>query len=286
MGSRPLRQFYGERAPIVVSGDPADVVEPWRRHRERFVTMLSSLDDAAWSTTTRCDDWDAKQVVNHLATADAFWMASLKGAATGAPTTFLADFDPATTPNQVIAAMGDEESAVVLERFEQATIAFIKTAESLADEHWSETAESPLGHVTARLALAHAHWDSWLHERDILLPLGREPELHSDELVVATWYSLAAAGLQGGLVDDFGEAVDGPGEPIEATLQFDDLPDVCLSLSVTDRAAVTIGAVDPARQSSGSAVDLVEAFTGRRPAAGLPLDGPLLDQLERAREIL
>ncbi len=286
MGTRPLRQFYGEPAPIEVSGDPDDVAGPWRRHRERFTAVLASLDEAEWHAITRCDDWDARQVVNHLATADSFWTASLNGAAAGSATSFLDGFDPTSTPDQIIAAMADDPPAAVLERFATTTTALMEAVESLSADAWSRTGESPLGHVPARLALAHAHWDSWLHERDILVPLGKIPETHPDEILVSAWYSLAAAGLQGGLVGGFGEAIDGPDQPIEATLQFEDLPDTSLSIRVTDRVAVEIGPDDPALQSNGSAVDLIEAFTGRRPTIGLPLDGALLDQLARAREIL
>lgn len=288
MASRPVRQFYGEQAPIQVSGSADDVVEPWRRHRERFVTVLAGLDQDDWYATTRCDDWDVRQVLNHLATADAFWMASLNGAATGEPTTFLDGFDPGSTPNQVIASLEEDPPDVVLDRFEEATAAFIATAESLDTEHWSETAESPLGHVTARLALAHAHWDSWLHERDILLPLGEVPEEHLDEILIAAWYSLAAAGLQGGLVDDWGPALDGPSEPIEATLRFDDLPGTSLSLRVTDHVDVRIDDPDDSGRATdaGRAVEFVDAFTGRRTIEDSPVAADLREHITRAGQIL
>lgn len=283
---RPLRQFYGERAPVYVSGDPDDVVVPWRRHRERFATELRDLTSEDWYRPTRCDGWDARQVVNHLATADDFWMASLLGASAGVPTEFLRDFDPTSSPGQIIEPMAEDTPDMVLERFEAGTTAFIEVAEGLETAHWSETAESPLGHVPARLALAHAHWDSWLHERDILLPLGREPERDPDEVLIATWYALAAAGLQGGLVGDFGDAADGPTEPIDAVLSFADLPARSLRLRVTDTAHIDVSPPDPSAQSAGSAVELVEAFTGRRPVADLPLDQPVLDHLGRAGQIL
>ena len=82
MGDRPLRQYYGTRAPMTVSGGPDDVVVPWRRHRERFSAELAGLDESEWYVESRCDGWDMRQVVNHLSTADAFWMASLLGATT------------------------------------------------------------------------------------------------------------------------------------------------------------------------------------------------------------
>ena len=289
MGDRPLRQYYGTRAPMTVSGGPDDVVVPWRRHRERFSAELAGLDESEWYVESRCDGWDMRQVVNHLSTADAFWMASLLGATTATPTTFLDDFDPDSTPGEVIASIADDDPETVLTRFEEATVAFIGTVDMLEAEHWSETAESPVGHVTARLALGHALWDSWLHERDILIPLGRKPELHADEVLVATWYSLAIGGLQGGLVDDWGPADTGPEAPVEASLRFGDLPEVTLEIRVTDRAEVSIIAADaPGAGAAGSAVALVEAFTGREPIGDIEIeiDDGLRAHFTRAGAIL
>lgn len=43
---------------------------------------------------------------------------------------------------------------------------------SLEAVDWEALAEAPPGHITVSAVTHHALWDSWIHERDVLLPLG------------------------------------------------------------------------------------------------------------------
>jgi uncharacterized protein (TIGR03083 family) len=285
MGTRPLRQYYDPGAKVFVADDLGPVIEPWVHHRRRFVDELARLDDDQWDTRTRCTDWTAQDVLSHLVTADGFWMASLVGAASGTPTAYLSDFDPASTPEALVDAMRTMTPAEVLGQFRAATDSFIGTIRGLDDEAWSATGESPIGHVTARLALAHALWDSWLHERDILVPLGVAVPVERDELLVCTWYTLTMGAVQGGLLHDAAPVGPGLDAPIDVTLRFDDLPDDPLHLTVGEEVRLERGGPDCIEV--GSAVDLVETYTGRRgtdTVAALP--DPLAAQLRRALQIL
>lgn len=284
MAARPLRQFYGDEAVLAAPGAPEAVYEPWARHRTRFISELGQLDDAQWASTTRCDDWDAVGLLWHLITADQFWTASILSGSAGNPTSFLAGFDPTTTPGAISESARKESATETLEAMVEVDDTFRAAVEAVEPDQWELPAESPIGHVPVRLALAHAFWDSWLHERDILVPLGLAPDPEPDELWNATWYSLVAAAAQGGLIGDEGALAAGPDEPFSVRVTFDEFPDRTLELSVDTGVSVT----ETGEQGAdiGSALELVEYFTGRTdtPAPALPTE--LAAHLGRARQIL
>src|SRR5262245_5847413 len=114
MGSRPIRQYYDRAPDVVIDDDFGPDFDTWHRHRERFVAAVSALDEDQWKATTRCTEWDAKDVLCHLITADMFWVVSL-GAAIGdtPPTRYLETFDPSTTPGQLIGPMREQSYEAV-----------------------------------------------------------------------------------------------------------------------------------------------------------------------------
>jgi hypothetical protein len=202
------------------------------------------------------------------------------------PTTYISGFDPATGTDALIAPMLDLPPTEILERFTAGSETLISTVEKFHGDDWDARCEAPFGHLSARLVLGHAFWDSWLHERDILEPLGLAPVVEPDEALAALWYTLVVAGLQGGLLEDEEPTGPGPEHPIDVTLLFDGLPDdplrVEIDTGVRIRRARQQGAV-----AAGSAVDLVERTTGRahsQSTASLPSD--LAGQLHRAAQIL
>ncbi len=65
MSPRPLRQFYGHDRTLVIEGI-GEPVEPFRRHRARFLGALHGLSEGEWESTTRCDAWDAKAVARQI----------------------------------------------------------------------------------------------------------------------------------------------------------------------------------------------------------------------------
>jgi uncharacterized protein (TIGR03083 family) len=285
MGSRALRQYYDEDVRIEVDDELGPLIEPWLRHRQRFVERLGALSDDQWAAETRCDGWDARDVISHLITADGFWVVSLVGASAGAPTSYLADFDPTATPAALVEPMRAMPTSEVFQQFREGTDSFVDTVNRLDSEVWSATGESPLGQVSTRLVLAHAFWDSWLHERDIFVPLDLDQAAERDELALATWYALVMGAVQGGLLDDPNPTGPGLTEPLDVSLAFDDLPGLPLRLVVDREIRVERGGSDAL--PSGSALDLVETYTGRRaePTNGT-LPPALTAHLQRALQIL
>jgi uncharacterized protein (TIGR03083 family) len=292
MGTRPLRQYYvrdGE-APLPVVVDPGFglVIEPWRRHRARFLDELRALDDADWGRATRCEDWSVREVIGHLVVVDGYFPLPLTAARDRTPpTTYLAGFDPSSSTDDLVAATTSMSVGELLDQYVAVTDAMVTLVDSFAPADWDVRCESPLGHLPARFVLGHAFWDSWLHEYDILTQLDRAPAFVDDELLGATWFSLWFAGLQGGIVDDPDPVGPGPEAPIECCLRFSDLPDRALHVAVgTPADGVRVMACGPDHRpvDAGRAVDVVEGLAGRAPVTpavdALPED--LAAQLQRA----
>ncbi|MDP1820606.1 MAG: hypothetical protein Q8K58_12055 [Acidimicrobiales bacterium] len=63
---------------------------------------------------------------------------------------------------------------------------------------WSAMAEAPLGHVPAHLSVNHFLFDSWVHEYDLMLPRGEQPQLEQAEVEAVIPYVLALAGVATG----------------------------------------------------------------------------------------
>jgi hypothetical protein len=120
-------------------------------------------------------------------------------------------------------------------------------------------AEAPPGHIAISAVAHHALWDSWVHERDILLPLGIAADLATDEIVACLRYVAALAPAF---------AVNHrPGRRGTLTIEVTD-PSIAITLDIGVRVVVTSGtggAVD--LQLTGDAVELLEALSIRRPLA-------------------
>lgn len=285
MGDRPVRQYYdGVVLDVEDVGDPR---EPWVRHRRRLLEQLGTLDDEQWHATTRCTEWDARGAVSHLVTVDQFWVLTLGNARDRqAPTTFLREFDPSTATEALVGPLLELSPAELLERFSASTDALVDLVGAFDADDWASLGESPFGHIPARYLVGHAFWDSWLHERDVFVPLGLAPPVERDELLHVAWFSLLVTGFQGGLLDDAEAVGPGPAAAIDVALRFDELPDDPFHLRVDDGVHLhRPNGVTPV--TAGSAVALVETVTGRRPmtaVAALPAD--VVEQIERAVKIL
>ncbi len=147
----------------------------------------------------------------------------------------------------------------------------VDVLESLDEADWSATAEAPPGHLSISAVTHHALWDSWIHERDVLMPLGLAPDEEPDEVTAALRYAAAL----------------GPAFAVERktgasgvlAMQATD-PEVSLVVEIGDRAAVRSGTAEADLVLRGDAVDLLEALSRRRPldaevpaAAAWMLDG-------------
>jgi uncharacterized protein (TIGR03083 family) len=251
-----LTPHYGPD-PIVVLDGPADaIVAPAVRHYRRLVAALAGLTEEQWAQPTRCDGWDGVDVVVHLETATSFWALSIAAGCQGEPTRFLATFDPVATPAAMVAASGAPSSGEALGRLAAAIDALVGVIEGLDDAGLSALAEAPPGHIAVSALLHHALWDSWVHERDVLLPLGIAVDEEPDEVEACLRYAAAL-----GPVFHLNQ-----GRPERGTFGVrTTTPDARLLVDVGDRVEVRAGEGDVELCLTGPGVDLVEALSIRRP---------------------
>lgn len=258
-----LAPRYGAPPVIAIDGRPDDQLAPVVRQRRRMEAMLAALSDDEWHAATRCDGWNVQDVIAHVVTVNAFWEASIRAGLAGNPTRVLSTFDPAATPPLMVEPMRALQPADVFAQFVSTNDGFLGALTDLDEPGWATFAESPPGHVPIRELAHHALWDTWIHERDIALPLGLTPPVEPDEVLSALRYAAAlgpailinAGGTAAGL---FG---------IEVTD-----PDLSLTLDIGESVVVhDSGAPGKAPCLRGRAVDLVEALSVRSP---LPASTP------------
>jgi len=181
----------------------------------------------------------------------------------GEPTRFLATFDPVASPAQLVAGSGDVSTGEVLARFVASTDALVGLCSSLDHAGWSAAAEAPPGHVSVSAVAHHALWDSWVHERDVLVPLGLAPEPEADEVAACLRYVAAlgpALALNRGAAGSGVLAIDATG------------PDVVVVHDIGEEVVVRAGAAGAPTvelRLAGDAVELLEALSVRRPLTQL-----------------
>jgi uncharacterized protein (TIGR03083 family) len=248
-----LTPRYGPNPVVVLDGDPGAIGEPLVRQRRRLAEVLAQLSDHQWSQPSRCDGWSALDVAVHLASTNSFWEASIRAGLAGAPTEFLASFDPVATPAQMVAA-SDQRPAELVESFATSTESLATLVDELSPSDWELQAEAPPGHMSVSAVAHHALWDSWVHERDILLPLGESPAEAPDEIIASLRY---VASLGPGLSLAFGATRSG-GFDVSAVD-----PDTTFHVAIGTDVTVTDGGAGADFVLTGNAVDLVEALSYR-----------------------
>jgi uncharacterized protein (TIGR03083 family) len=268
---RPLRYGRGVKlsprydGPPILSIDGAadDQRAAVCRQRRRLASLLADLGDDEWRAESRCDGWSVQDVVAHLVGVNAFWEASVSAGLAGTPTRVLAAFDPAAHPPMMIEPMRALSSSEILDQFVTSNEGFLGALEGLDERGWSTPAESPAGHVSIRLVAFHALWDSWVHERDIALPLGLTPTEEADEIGSALRY---AAAVGPALAITRANMCSGAFAVVATG------PDDYFVLEVGDSVAVhNDSPTAPTPCLRGDAVELIEALSIRAP---LPSDTP------------
>src|SRR5829696_9818508 len=186
-----LAPRYDGPTILSIDGDPSDQLVPICRQHRRLQATLERLTVEQWDVPSRCEGWCVRDVAAHLVDVNSFWSASVIAGIAGTPTRFLATFDPAATPPVLIQRMSTLTIDEVLAQFVAASEKFLTVLEGLGDDDWSTVAESPAGHVPICLLTQHALWDSWIHERDIVIPLDITPVLEEDEVRSCLRYAAA-----------------------------------------------------------------------------------------------
>jgi uncharacterized protein (TIGR03083 family) len=185
-----LTPRYGSDPVVSVQvREPGD--HPVRQQRIRLGRVLAELSDDEWGRQSRCEEWTVQDVVSHLISTNRFWKASIEAGLAGTPTTFLATFDPVTSPLETTRRARGTPPAQTLAEYLATTAELVEVVDALEGDRWDAPAEAPTGHVPIRLVADHSLWDAWVHERDILLPLGRHPVVDDVEVLTALRYTAA-----------------------------------------------------------------------------------------------
>jgi uncharacterized protein (TIGR03083 family) len=263
-----LTPRYGD-PPVLTVDVRVPGAHPVLRQRQRLADRLAELSEDEWRQPSRCEGWTVQDVVTHLVSTNGFWALSIESGLAGSPTRFLAAFDPVATPAQLVDQVQGTPIADTLEQLISSTDALAVVVEGLDDAGWDVLAEAPPAHLPVRLLADHALWDSWVHERDILLPLGRPVVVDEDEVLTSLRYAAALGRAF--------EACAGVAEASTVVLEVRD-PDAVIVVSAA-RDAVRSHA-DPVGgdvlRADGDAVELLEMLSARD--AGVPVP-PAVRQL-------
>jgi len=275
-----VQQIYDEAGvPLRVAGTPDEIASAWSTHRARLRGWLGDLPESEWRRPTRCSAWDVSGLVAHLVSGAQFLGYTLREAQKGAPTRLLDGFDaqetPAATaamfaglsPTDLLAALGDVDARIQAE------------TKAFTSDDWHRPAEGPAGRIPAYVAVNHFLWDSWVHERDLMVPGGEEPPTDRAEVALVASYVVGLAGV-----------VHGIGDGATAGLALDvRLTDVDVDFhAVVDEqgTSVVFGRGEGGVPLSGAAADVIEFATGRVSAERLHAQPEAVEFLERFAALL
>ena len=275
-----VRQFYGgSGAPISVPGRPDEIAAAWISHRQRLRGWFASLTPQGWSGPTRCTDWRVVDLAQHLVSGAQFLGYTLNRSAGGEATRLLEGFDAQQTAVVTAAAFDGLSPQDLLEHLTAMDARVEQGLGQLAGDFAAAPAEAPPGQVPAYVAVNHFLFDSWVHERDLLLPADQLPVTVPDEAAMVVSYVVALAGVAGA-VDD------APPPPVALRIHVTDL-DRDLLVEVADgRSAVTFAAPGERADLHAEAADLVDFATGRKALGRLDADPAAIGFLSRLATVM
>jgi len=264
-----LRRRYGRVVQLTprYDGPPVLVVDvplddpaiPLLRQRRRLHEVLAGLDEDQWAVPSRCAGWSAQDVVAHLIGTNQYWAISFRSGLAGEPTRYLASFDPAATPPQMVEPMRAMGPPQVLDLYAETVDALAAVVTDLDDDAWQLLAEAPPGHVAMRAVALHALWDAWIHERDIVLPLELDAAVELDEVQDCLLY---AAAIGPALLASTGSSRVSTLEVVATN------PEISFVVEAGPTVVIREGSGAPAPDGprlSGDAVTLIEGLTFRAP---------------------
>jgi uncharacterized protein (TIGR03083 family) len=239
-----------------VGGDPS---EPLVRQRSRLADLLAELGPHEWAAPSRCDGWTVQDVIAHLVGVNRYWSLSIAEGLKGTPTRLLTSFDPVTVPAAMVEKVRGTTYSATLDEFRATNDHLASLLAPLGAAEWSAVAEAPPGHVSIRVVAAHALWDAWIHERDVVVPLQREQTLEADEIGLSLAYAVALGPAYG--------ACAHPSTRTGVLGVVAHEPDLELVVEIGEVVRVRRG-LDPRADATieGSAVELVEGLSLRGPA--------------------
>ena len=183
--------------------DPQHLIEVFSQQRRAFTAALQGFGPGDWAAPTRCADWSAHAIVRHLCDGTAL---AISAGPDDRTLDITAGFDPRTSPSRWLAASAGESPAATLDRLVAATADLLTRARGRLARGCKFDVHLPYGPMDWTVLLLHTFWDSWIHERDVLLARGAEHPTSDDATGYAAAYgvfiSAAVASLFGDPVQD------------------------------------------------------------------------------------
>jgi uncharacterized protein (TIGR03083 family) len=179
--------------------DPGHLLEVFGEQRQQFAAILQDFGPADWAAPTRCAGWSAHQVVRHLCDGTAL------GAGAGPDDRTLdltAGFDPRTTPRQWLTASAGEPPEATLCRLVTTTEEMLAVLRAQLARHRRFDVQLPFGPMDWTVFVLHGFWDSWLHERDVLLPRDTRHPTDADATGYAAAYGVFIAAAVASMFGD------------------------------------------------------------------------------------
>lgn len=236
--------------------DPQRLVDVFGEQRQRFVSVLKGFGPGDWAAPTRCAEWSVHDIVRHLCDCTAFGIDAGPGDRTLDMTV---GFDPRITPGQRLTASASESPAATLGRLVALTEDLLARARDRLARGCEFDVHLPYGPMDWTVLLLHGFWDSWIHERDVLLARGAEHPTSDDATGYAAAYGLF---LSAAVASLFGDPVRD-----KLTLGGDGV------FELDSSGAVTL-TVSREHTTGPRAAEVADALAGRVPVAAVLGDLP------------
>ena len=179
--------------------DAQHLLEEFGEQRRRFVAVLQGFGPDDWTAPTRCAEWSAHDVVRHLCDCNAIAASAGPDDDTLDPT---AGFDPRTTPRGWLTASAGEPPDATLTRFAATSEQVLALLRARLAQNRRFDIRLPYGPMDWTVFVLHGFWDSWLHERDVLLARGTGHPTDADATGYATAYGLFIAAAVASMFGD------------------------------------------------------------------------------------
>ena len=247
-----------------------------RAQRTRLHDELRVVRDGDWRSPTRCSDWNVQEVALHVCGASR----AIRSVLAGEQAQVEENFDPRTSPSVYVDLHSSEAPPETLHRLQTTNEALFAVVEGMGEERDDRVAAVWGAPVDWRLLTLHAMWDGWLHERDVVLPLGRTQATGDEEARLAVAYGLLLTGVMASFM----------GLPLDTELRLDGVGGGTFALRV-DGGDTSVRA-EPTRaadaSSHGHAVVVADALSGRgaEVADVLDVDADLAATLSHLRAFL
>lgn len=228
-------------------------------HHDRLIAGWRGFTQEQWERASRNARWTVHETVRHVADVMEQGVAAADG---DDDLESLHQFDPRSTPNVWLEGSDGESPAVTIERFDVAARRFRDAVGNRLASDDDAPATTVYGEAHWTMNVAHLLWDSWIHERDVLLPLGIQQRCPASEERLIGLYGVFMSAVPSTLFE----------QTMSTTVELVGQDRWTLSLSCDGRQIVcaeTPGAAVVATGELGPALDAL-AGRGRAVDAALP----------------